>query len=220
MTTLLCELAKVDELDQFASPILKSDRYIPVGLKTTSTVQSAPTTWVPQARTYSRQWSNAIFPSLPTNYNLLYPTKSHIRYLATRKLCISPSCVCTSVGEVWFGLVWAIFSQTRNQAVWFQPKFLKLKLKLIETIYIGLVQFKLSLRQFHVATPAQIGLMLTQPLLPLHSTIKQVFLKESLVKYRTKTTYTQSLALPASFYSTQFPPFPLFIVAWMLGSII
>jgi len=69
-----------------------------------------------------------------------------------------------------------------------------------------LVWFSLNpVRQFHVATPAQIGLMLTQPLPPLHSTIKQAFLKELLVKHRTKTIYTQSLPFLASFYSAQSP---------------
>src|SRR5712672_376480 len=48
---------------------------------------------------------------------------------------------------------------------------------------------------------------MTQPLPPLRSSIKHGFLKESLAKHRTKTTYTQSLALPASFYSAQSPPF-------------
>jgi len=59
-----------------------------------------------------------------------------------------------SVGEVWFGLVWAIFSQTRNQAVWFQLKIPKPKPKPIQTIYISLVWFKLGLKSFIAATPA------------------------------------------------------------------
>ena len=43
-------------------------------------------------------------------------------------------CVHLSAGEVWFGLVWAIFSQTGNQTVQFLAKFSKPKPKLIQTI--------------------------------------------------------------------------------------
>jgi len=57
--------------------------------------------------------------------------------------------ISDSAGEVWFGLVWAIFSQTGNQAVWFLENFPKPKLKPIQTVYLGLVWFKLGVRWFH-----------------------------------------------------------------------
>ena len=51
-----------------------------------------------------------------------------------------------SVGEVWFGLVSAIFGQTGNQTIWFLTEFLKPKPKPLQTIYISLVWFKLSFK--------------------------------------------------------------------------
>ena len=64
----------------------------------------------------------------------------------------------TSAGEVWFGSVWATFSQTGNQTVWFLARFPKPKPKLIQTIYISLVWFKLGLRLLIMATLAQTDL--------------------------------------------------------------
>jgi len=54
---------------------------------------------------------------------------------------------------VWFGLSHFFPNQKLNCSVSAEISETK-----IETVYIGLVWFKLSLRLFHVAMPAQIGL--------------------------------------------------------------
>lgn len=69
---------------------------------------------------------------------------------------LARSCGCSSVieavessvEEVWFGLVSAIFCQTGNQTIRFLTEFLKPKPKLLQTICISLVWFKLGFKPF------------------------------------------------------------------------
>jgi hypothetical protein len=55
-----------------------------------------------------------------------------------------------SVGEVRFRSVFGIFAQTGKRTIRFLAEYLKPKPKPIETVYNGLVQFKLGLKQFHL----------------------------------------------------------------------
>jgi hypothetical protein len=67
--------------------------------------------------------------------------------------------------------------------VWFLAKFPKPKPKPIQTVYIGLVWFKLGLRPFPMASPAQTGQ------LPLATPPLTVFINKDLFSERSPETH-------------------------------